>query len=87
MRTLQFREYRQFYPKHDSNKLESLGSKLSLFSGNTMILKLLASLSDVQLYSTISDTMDCGPPGSSVHGIFQASILESVAILYSRGSL
>ena len=30
--------------------------------------------------------MDCSPPGSSVHGIFQAIILEWVAISYSRAS-
>ena len=30
--------------------------------------------------------MDCDPQGSSVHGIFQARILEWVAILFSRGS-
>ena len=30
--------------------------------------------------------MDCSPPGSSVHGIFQTGILEWVAISYSRGS-
>ena len=30
--------------------------------------------------------MDCGPPGSSVHGILQARILEWVAIPFSRGS-
>ena len=30
--------------------------------------------------------MDCSPPGSSVHGIFQARILEWVAIPFSRGS-
>ena len=30
------------------------------------------------------DTMDCNPPGSSFSGIFQARILESVAIFYSR---
>ena len=29
---------------------------------------------------------DCSPPGSSVHGIFQARILEWVAISFSRGS-
>ena len=29
--------------------------------------------------------MDCSPPGSSVHGISQARILEEVAIPYSRG--
>ena len=30
--------------------------------------------------------MDCTPPDSSVHGIFQARILEWVAISFSRGS-
>ena len=30
--------------------------------------------------------MDCSPPGSSVHGILQARILEWVAISFSRGS-
>ena len=37
-------------------------------------------------YLTPCDPMDCSPPGSSVHGIFQAGILESVAISSSRGS-
>ena len=31
-------------------------------------------------------SMDCSPPGSSVHGILQARILEWVGILFSRGS-
>ena len=30
--------------------------------------------------------MDCRPPGSSVHGISQARILEWIAIFFSRGS-
>ena len=29
--------------------------------------------------------MDCSPPGSSVHGIFQANLLEWIAISFSRG--
>ena len=29
---------------------------------------------------TLSDPMDCSPPGSSVHGIFQARVLEWGAI-------
>ena len=33
---------------------------------------------------TPSDTMDCSPPGSSVHGIFQARVLEWVAIAFSE---
>ena len=35
---------------------------------------------------TLCDARDCSPPGSSVHGILQASILEWVAISFSRGS-
>ena len=35
---------------------------------------------------TLYDPMNCSPPGSSVHGIFQAWILEWVAISFSRGS-
>ena len=34
----------------------------------------------------LCNSMDCSPRGSSVHGIFQARILEWVAIPFSRGS-
>ena len=37
-------------------------------------------------YLTLYDPMDCSPPGSSVHGISQARILEWVATAFSRGS-
>ena len=39
-----------------------------------------------QLYLTLCEPMDCGPPGSFVHGIPQARILEWVAMSSSRGS-
>ena len=39
-----------------------------------------------QLCPTLYDLMSCSPPGSSVHGIFQASTLERVVISYSVGS-
>ena len=35
---------------------------------------------------TLCDPMDCSLSGSSVHGIFQARVLEWVAISFSRGS-
>ena len=38
-----------------------------------------------QLCLTLCDPMDCGLPGSSVHGVLQARILEWVAIPSSRG--
>ena len=31
--------------------------------------------------------MDCSPPGSSIHGIFQAKVLEWVAIAFSMTNL
>ena len=41
------------------------------------------SLSHVRLFC---DPVVCSPPGSSVHGISQAGILEWVAISFFRGS-
>ena len=41
----------------------------------------------VQLCLTLCDLMNCSPPGSFVHRILQARILEWVAISFSRGSL
>ena len=40
----------------------------------------------LQSYLTPCDPMDCSPPGSSVHGILQARILEWVAMPASRAS-
>ena len=40
----------------------------------------------LQFCSTLSDPMDCSLPGSFVHGIFQARILEWLAI-FSPGDL
>ena len=39
-----------------------------------------------QLCPTLGDPMNCSPPGSSVHVILQARILEWIAIPYSKGS-
>ena len=36
-----------------------------------------------QSYPTLRNPMDCSLPGSSVHGIFQARVLEWVAIAFS----
>ena len=45
-------------------------------------------LSEVtQLCSTLCDPIDCSLRGFSVHGIFQARVLEWVAISFSRGEV
>ena len=40
-----------------------------------------------QLCPTLSDPMDYSLPGSSIHGIFQARVLEWVAIAFSMTNL
>ena len=39
-----------------------------------------------QLCPTLSNPMDCSLPGSSVHGIFQARVLEWSAVAFSGNS-
>ena len=46
-----------------------------LFHGVKAVKVLVA-----QLFPILYDPMDCSPPGSSVHGILQARVLEWVAI-------
>ena len=41
----------------------------------------------VQSCLTLSDPMNCSLPGSSIHGIFQARVLEWGAIAFSRETL
>ena len=51
-----------------------------------VLRSLLLYVLIIQSCLTLCDPMDCSPPGSSVHGIFQATILEWVALPSSRGS-
>ena len=46
-------------------------------------MKVKSESEVAQSCPTLSDPMDCSPPGSSVHGIFQARVLEWVAIAFS----
>ena len=50
------------------------------------IIGLFFCCSVIQLCLTLYDPINCSPPGSSVHEIFQARILEWVAMPSSRGS-
>ena len=47
-----------------------------------VVVVVVLSLSRIQLLKPV----DCSPPGSSVHGILQARIVDWVAISFSRGS-
>ena len=47
-------------------------------------IKVKSESEVAQSYLTLSDPMDCSLPGSSVHGIFQARVLEWAASAFSR---
>ena len=47
-------------------------------------MKVKSESEVTQLCLTLSDPMDCSPPGSSIHGILQARVLEWGAIAFSE---
>ena len=47
-------------------------------------MKVKSESEVTQSCPTLSDPMDCSLPGSSIHGIFQARVLEWVAIAFSE---
>ena len=58
----------------------SLGQEDTLEEGMATHSSILVC---AQSCLTLCDPMDCSSPGSSVHGIYQARILERAAISYS----
>ena len=56
------------------------------FTKDDILIKEQSSSEVAQLSLTLCDPMHCSLPGSSIHGIFQARVLEWVAISFSRGS-
>ena len=71
-----------------SKKVQALNEENVLKIVNYLILRgacLCLSLI-AQSCTTLYNLLDCSPPGSYIHGIFQARILEWVAISFSSGS-
>ena len=62
-------------------KAEESDIKLPTFAGSSKKQDQIRSVAQSCL--TLSDPMDCSLPGSSVHGIFQAGVLEWGAIAFS----
>ena len=56
------------------------------FSNITYAAAAAAAAKSLQSCLTLSDPMDCSPPGSSIHAIFQARLLEWVYIAFCRRS-
>ena len=63
--------------------------KLNAFCHGSVFvfLKCKCFMLNCSVVSDSGDLMDYSPPGSSVHGTFQARILKSVAISYSVNAL
>ena len=65
---------------------------LSTFTADSQVQSLVRELRSFKLHAaaakslqsclTLRDPMDCSPPGSSIHGIFQARVLEWGAIAF-----
>jgi len=47
-------------------------------------MKVKSESEAAQLCRTLTNPMDCSLPGTSIHGIFQARVLEWVAIAFSN---
>ena len=61
--------------------MDFVGKVMSLLFN---MLSAAAAAKSLQLCPTLCDPMDCSPPGSSVHGIFQARALDWGAIAFSE---
>ena len=60
--------------------------KVLIYTQNGNSGSYAAAAKSLQSCPTLCDPTDCSPPGSSVHGIFQARVLEWGAIAFSAGS-
>ena len=56
------------------------------YSNNTYVTNCTCVYTITQLCPTLREPMVCSPPISSIHGIFEARILEWVAVSFSRRS-
>ena len=75
----------------NSKKKKNVEDKIHMAATQTQRAKIMCSMKQsesevAQSCPTLCDPMDCSLPGSSVHGIFQARVLEWVAISFSRAS-
>ena len=78
-------DFKKFLCLFIANQPSSLSPAHKCRLGNFLVRVSIES-EVTQLCLTLCDRMYCNLPGSSVHGIFQARVLEWVAISFSRGS-
>ena len=77
--------YKKFHKRKENKDSMMLWEKV-IWANILERLDVLCCAQQLQSCPTLGNLEDCSPPGSSVHGILQARILEWVAIPSSRGS-
>ena len=72
--------------KNEKQNEDSIRDLWDNMKNTNICIMCVQSVLVTQSCLTLCDPMDCSPPGFSLYGIFQAKILEWVAIPFSRGS-
>ena len=74
-------------PWDSPGKNTGVGCHFLLQCSEKWKVKVKSESEVAQSCPTLSDPMDCSLPGSSIHGIFQARVLEWGAISFSKGQV
>ena len=72
--------------KNEKQNEDSIRDLWDNMKNTNICIMCVQSVLVTQSCLTLCDPMDCSPPGFSLYGIFQAKIMEWVAIPFSRGS-
>ena len=75
-----------FHTQYNQLAKETQGSYSPEYARFPLETVLKCESEVLQSCLTLCDPMDCSLPGSSVHGIYQARVLEWIAASFSRGS-
>ena len=51
---------------------------------NVVLISTVSEVKVAESCLTLCDSMDCSPPGASIHGLLQARLLEWVAVFFSK---
>ena len=66
--------------------MAEIGTTMKALKGAEVAVSITSVCYLAQFYPALFDPLDYSPPGSSVHGILQARLLEWIAMPSSKGS-
>ena len=76
---------KKFYSRYEEKRI-AISCQVPVCTEHIVRENTCVPVKLLQSCPALCDPMDCSPPGSSVHGILQARILEWVPMPFSRGS-